>query len=381
MAVSGGRLSAVNDDRPTVGELFAGIGGIGLGLERAGFRVAWHVEIDPFCQHILAERRPDVPTYGDIKRVDWSAVESVDLLAGGFPCQPVSVAGKQQARTDERWLWREFARAIRDLRPRLVLVENVRNLLAVDRGRAFGEVLGDLAALGFDAEWDCIPASAVGAPHRRDRLWLVAYPGGEQLRDEPGRGGWPGGQGPPVAGDDGANGPVADADGDGLGRVTQRDGATPEREWATSRRNDADRRADPEWRRPDASDGHVADTDATRRRVAGESDAGLGLAGARAREDPAAGRGSGPRDVADTASLGVEWDRPARLEVSRLPSREGISGRDGAGARADQWATEPDVGRVAHGVPARVDRLRALGNAVVPQVPEIIGQVLRERLR
>ena len=135
----------------------------------------WFVEKDAHCRNVLARHWPDVPIYGDITAVNWSEVESVDILVGGFPCQPISIAGRGGAQEDDRWLWPSFADAIRHLRPRYVLVENVRNLLAVNGGTAFSEILGDLATGGYDAEWDCIPAVAVGAPHERDRLWLVAY--------------------------------------------------------------------------------------------------------------------------------------------------------------------------------------------------------------
>lgn len=147
-----------------------------LGLERAGWTCRWQVEIDPFCQRVLAQHWPEVARYGDIKTLDLERLEHVDLLCGGFPCQPVSVAGKRLAQADARWLWPEFSRVVRALRPRLVLVENVPGLL----GRGFGDVVGDLAASGYDAEWDCIPASAVGAPHRRDRVWLLAYANGNE---------------------------------------------------------------------------------------------------------------------------------------------------------------------------------------------------------
>jgi DNA (cytosine-5)-methyltransferase 1 len=162
---------------PTFGSLFAGIGGIDLGLERAGWTGRWQVEWDPFCQHVLAHHWPDVPRYGDITRVDWSTVEPVDLIAGGFPCQPFSFAGKQRGIEDERWLWPEFARVVGELRPRYVLVENVPGLLAGHGG--MGHVLGDLASLGYDAEWDSVPAAAVGAPHLRERVWIVAYSASE----------------------------------------------------------------------------------------------------------------------------------------------------------------------------------------------------------
>jgi DNA (cytosine-5)-methyltransferase 1 len=168
-------------DVPTFGSLFAGIGGIDLGLERAGWECRFQVEIDPYCQAVLAKHWPDVPRYGDITGVDWSGVEPVDLIAGGFPCQPFSVAGKQRRLEDDRWLWPEFQRAIRELRPRYVLVENVPGLLV---GGGMDLVLGGLAELGYDTTWDSIPAAAVGAPHLRYRVWITAYANGQ---GEPGQ--------------------------------------------------------------------------------------------------------------------------------------------------------------------------------------------------
>src|SRR4029450_13011646 len=111
-------------------------------------------------------------------------LEPVDVICGGFPCQPHSLAGRRAGANDERDLWPHFARLIRELEPRWVVAENVPGLLSSDAGRFFGTVLGDLAACGYDAEWDCLPASAFGAPHRRDRVWIVAYPlcGGREER-------------------------------------------------------------------------------------------------------------------------------------------------------------------------------------------------------
>ena len=157
----------------SVGSLFAGIGGFDLGLEATGgFITKWQVEIDPYCQRVLAKHWPTVPRYGDIRTVDWATVEPVDVLCGGFPCQDLSFAGKRAGIDGARsGLWSEYLRAIVSLRPRYVIVENVPGLLT---NQYMGRVLGDLAACGYDAEWHCIPASSVGAPHKRDRVWIVA---------------------------------------------------------------------------------------------------------------------------------------------------------------------------------------------------------------
>lgn len=160
----------------TFGSLFAGIGGLDLGLERAGMICKWQVEIDPFCQKVLAKHWPDVARYEDVRDVGGHNLEPVDLICGGFPCQDVSLAGKRAGLEGQRTtLWSEFARIIGEVRPRWVLAENVPGLLSSDNGRFFGNVLRDLAACGYDAEWDCIPAAAVGASHRRDRVYIVAY--------------------------------------------------------------------------------------------------------------------------------------------------------------------------------------------------------------
>lgn len=161
--------------QPTYGSLFSGIGGLDLGAERAGFAPRWQVEVDQWCRDLLRRRWPSVPQFEDVRSVNIEELEPVDLIVGGFPCQPVSIAGKQTGNTDERWLWPSFVAIIRAVRPRLVLVENVRNLLAVNGGGAFAEVLGDLATLGFDADWDVLAASDFGAPHRRDRVLLRAW--------------------------------------------------------------------------------------------------------------------------------------------------------------------------------------------------------------
>lgn len=157
--------------------LFSGIGGFDLALERLGCRTIAYSEIDDWACQVMRARFPTAVNLGDITKIDWSHIERPEILAGGFPCQDISVAGKGAGLAGARsGLWYEFARAIRELRPRLVLVENVGALLV----RGIDAVLGTLAEIGYDASWQVLSAAAVGAPHRRERVWIVAYPVGER---------------------------------------------------------------------------------------------------------------------------------------------------------------------------------------------------------
>lgn len=156
----------------TFGSLFSGIGGMDLGLERAGMECRWQVEIDEFCRKVLTKHWPKVPKYGDITKLTGTELERVDLIAGGFPCQDLSLAGKHAGIDGERSsLWWEFERIIGLLQPRFVIVENVSELL----NRGMGDVLGALAERGYDAEWSVIRSCELQAPHMRPRLFIVAY--------------------------------------------------------------------------------------------------------------------------------------------------------------------------------------------------------------
>jgi DNA (cytosine-5)-methyltransferase 1 len=257
----------------TVGSLFSGIGGFDLGFERAGFEIKWQVEIDPFCRAVLAKHWPDVRRYEDVRTVG-EELERVDVICGGFPCQDISHAGQRAGIDGDRsGLWSEQVRLADELGPDYLLVENVPALLNGGMGR----VLGDLAAIGFDAEWDCLPAIAFGAPHRRDRVWILAYPN--------------------------------------RSRLERRDGC------------------------------RVSERAAERLARAGSA--------------------SLP-DANDQGEPGRTFNASARTSLQEFIGRD-------AG-----WRTEPDVGRVAHGVPARVDRLRGLGNAIVPQIAEWIARRILE---
>src|SRR3990167_2959982 len=176
-AVGGGGGQWAVTMPPTFGSLFAGIGGLDLGLERAGWECRWQVENDPFCLRVLARHWPSVRRFGDIRTLAVDALDAVDLICGGFPCQPVSHAGKRQGTADARWLWPEFLRVVRVLRPGLVLVENVAGLLSVSRGNAMGEVLGGMAPSGYDAEWDRLPGARIGATCRRQCVLSIQHQG------------------------------------------------------------------------------------------------------------------------------------------------------------------------------------------------------------
>ena len=271
--------------KPTVGSLFAGIGGFDLAFEREGYDVAWQVEIDSYCQRVLEKHWPDVPRYDDVRDCGLHNLEPVDVIAGGFPCQDLSVAGKQEGLGGERSaLWWQMHRIIGELRPRFAVVENVPNLF----NRGFDRVCGSLAEIGYDAEWHVISAADVGAPHLRKRVWLVAHTSRALLEERIDNGGEEESHGQLARPSE----EMADADSAGFG---ERCGAEP----VEAQQLSAERR-----------------------------------------------------------STSSQWqDRYHK-----------------------NWATEPNVGRVADGVPARVDRLRGLGNAIVPQIAQHIARTLKPQL-
>jgi DNA (cytosine-5)-methyltransferase 1 len=158
-------------------DLFSGIGGFSLGLERAGLRTVAFCEQDEYCQAVLGRHWPQVPCYDDVRTLTATRLAAddirADVICGGFPCQDISEAGKRAGLDGERsGLWREYYRLICEIRPRFVIVENVAALVR----RGLQTVLGDLATAGYDAEWRLLGADAIGATQHRERLWLLAYP-------------------------------------------------------------------------------------------------------------------------------------------------------------------------------------------------------------
>ncbi|MEO5368504.1 MAG: DNA cytosine methyltransferase [Magnetococcus sp. DMHC-1] len=162
-------------------DLFSGFGGFALGLQNAGMKISAFCEIDPFCRRVLASNWPGTIIYEDVQtltkeRLVKDGLRKIDVVCGGFPCTDISVAGKRLGIAGPRsGLWKEFYRCVGEIRPAYVIVENVPGRPGGNIDAWLGTVLGDLASLGYDAEWHCIPACAVGAPHRRDRVWIIAH--------------------------------------------------------------------------------------------------------------------------------------------------------------------------------------------------------------
>ena len=312
-------------------DLFSGIGGFSLGLERAGMRTVAFCEIEPYCRAVLRKHWPTVSCYEDVRTLTAERLSAdgiaVDLICGGFPCQDISVAGKGAGIEGERsGLWSEYARLIGEIRPRFVIVENVAALL----GRGMGRVLGDLAEIGYDAEWNCISAADVGAPHRRERIWIVAY----SSDSEGARFGQHGGtilskQKSVRSGGSGQSLAYGYSQRLALGRIIA----------ATS-----------------AVGGHRL---GSRSRSRSRSD-GDGIASSEQ---------NGPMAYANERRLSQPEPESGEERTSGTSKRPCL-------ASGGWWSAEPNVGRVADGVPRRVDRLRGLGNAVVPQIPEIIGRAI-----
>jgi DNA (cytosine-5)-methyltransferase 1 len=288
-----------------VGSLFSGIGGIELGLERAGdFNTLWFIENDKHAQTILKKHWPTAIIYDDITTIDFKSIPRIDILTGGFPCQDISNAGKRAGITGSRSsLWKHYLRAIRILRPKYIIAENVAALI----NRGLDTVLADLASVGYDAEWHCISASSVGAPHRRDRVFIigirtsiVAYT--DEFRNE-----------------------------SLLGCSFI--------EWWYSQDS---------CPKSISSSFNVANSDIWRWNERSEQQ----------------------------YNNCTEWSICSYKSNYANKVRSIVRSSNSFNRR---WAVEPNVGRVAYGIPFRMDRIKRLGNAVVPRVAQVIGEAIQKR--
>tara|TARA_R100000152_G_C6775983_1_gene204790 strand:+ start:1100 stop:2056 length:957 start_codon:yes stop_codon:yes gene_type:complete len=315
-----------------VGELFAGIGGIGLGLEMTGgFAVKWQVEIDEYATKVLEKNWPEAKRWNDVTTFppeagDWD----IDVLAGGFPCQDLSYAGKGAGLDGKRsGLFYEVMRITERLRPRYLLLENVSALLT----RGMDRVLGEVAEIGYDAEWHCIPAASVGAPHRRDRVFILAYPDSNDGR-----------------------------------RIYSPESQNRKArlESGSSGQGQSFREAIENVAYPSSN---RCGEDAEREPIQGGTSRS-GIQQEKERE----------KNIhTNTSSIGCE--RMPEKQISREPHIQEQLVRVHQQAGRDQWEFEPGLDRVVNGVPNRAHRIRCLGNAVVPQVAEVWGRYILERER
>lgn len=387
--------------RITVGSLFSGIGGLDLGLEWAGIGpIQWQVERDPFCRSALAKHWPDAERFDDVCAVGSHCLCPVDLICGGFPCQDLSYAGKGAGLTGERsGLWFQYARIVRELRPRFVVVENVPALLS----RGLGTVLGDLAALGYDAEWHCVSAESVGAPHLRDRLFVVAYSNAVRQPQpkglEPDKRRRIGDIDQPVADARGRGkqknddaGEVGKAVGDscreGAGQaVPASGGGTVERERATGESAALGNPDGAGWAKRPRSSGDLGGL--AEPANDGQAVAYANLARLEGRGEPERsggderlawpGSAARPVDLAERGAQSGVGSSTARLpgRVARWPAGPGEAQKDWEAPRVTEGrkAFTPEE-RIARRAEQRQAKLKALGNAVVPQVAEVVGGIV-----
>lgn len=319
--------------RPTHLDLFSGIGGFALAAQWAGFQTVAFVEREAYCQKLLAKHWPQVPVYSDICQFGGRPYRGVDLLTGGFPCQPFSVAGERRGKEDDRYLWPEMLRVIRTVQPAWVLGENVAGL----DGLGLDDCISDLEASGYEVAPPLeIPACAVDARHVRNRVWILANTNSVH-RGTSGTSGVESFAAVEASATSQQSGSVADA----MREQTERDNAR--------RFLDEPTRSGEALANPAGIGRREGDT------ITGRAHGGTGEARER----------SGFADsgnVPDSNSAGrKEFDPPC------LSERQGFNtGSSYEGGRI--WPVEPQVGRVANGIPRRVDRLKGLGNAIVPAV-------------
>jgi len=315
-----------------VGSLFSG-GGLGdLGFMMADCEIVFQVEIDEYCQKILNLRWPNVPKWKDIRAVKGSELPKCDIITGGFPCQPFSVAGKQMGEKDDRHLWPEMFRIISEVRPAWVVGENVSGFINM----GLDPVLSDLEGIGYETTTFVFPAHALGAPHRRERVWIVTYTG-HNVRaaiQEPKD-----------------NGSASKNSTQGQSRGEQSSGPGSCKRGDKDVANTTDSRAQGMRERSKPANKVISNT---------------GLLGQAIDEEQTAGSKQLREDVADSSS--------GRHESQKNE----IQARGNSFKYRSWWETEPDVGRVVDGCPARVDRLKCLGNGQVAACTAFIAEQITE---
>ena len=369
-------------------DLFSGIGGFSYGLEKLGFKTVAFCEIDKFCKLLLQKHWKKVKIYDDVKeitkqRLETDGVELPDVITGGFPCQPFSVAGKQRGTDDNRHLWPQMFRIIRELAPRWVVGENVRGLVNIQDGMVFETVCTDLEGEGYEVRAFNIPAAGVGAPHRRERIWIIAnkkesmvnsnnirFQQHNETEEETSR--------RRSSATFKSTSDVANAQSKGtrkndkgLWSRTSRISGGQETTMANTNLNRE------KWNQPEDRKGSrtqqsgedVAHSKSLQGNGRGRHEHSITEQGPQ-QAGGTSGSGYGDEDVADANETRLQGFRTEH-QLRESQSEESTGG-------VGWWESEPDVGRVAHGVSGRVHRLKGLGNSIVPQIAEEIGRAIIE---
>jgi DNA (cytosine-5)-methyltransferase 1 len=288
-------------------DLFSGLGGFSLGLERTGkFKTVAFCEIDKYCTLLLQKHWKGVKIYEDVRKInkeqfDTDGIEYPDIITGGFPCQPFSIAGKQKGTGDDRHLWPEMFRIIKTFKPKFVIGENVKGLINIQDGVVFETVCTDLESEGYEVQAFNIPAAGVGAPHRRERIWILATLGNSELN------------------------------GSSTTKITRSIIET--------------------------SNNNKKGENATRE-FEGTSKSRYGQ---------------------DVANPNTRFSNGTNEEIFSRGQTSNTSSTGGGSSGTlwpSNWEFEPNVGRVANGIPGRVHRLKGLGNSIVPQIAEEIGYAI-----
>jgi len=362
-------------------DLFSGIGGFSLALEKVGFKTVAFCEKEPYCKLLLQKHWKGVKIYDDIKKCKGKEIKEtfggIDILTGGFPCQPYSVAGKQKGTNDDRYLWPEMFRVIKEVQPTFIIAENVRGIINIQDGMVFETVCSDLESEGFEIQPFIIPAAGVNAPHKRERVWIVGY---------------------------------SEHNGSLASKIKRRnnkiDAGTKEGTNTTLEPARTSRRTDNEI---------MENTRRTLRQgteFSKENENEIAKENADKSERSSCSRTD---DVANSNTRDVQTGRQRQREIRENNTKERQSNNvtsssevmantkseqsdtkhngeksrevgeqeqsESRGSRSwtlreASWLSEPDVGRVVNGVPGRTHRLKGLGNAIVPKIAEEIGRTI-----
>jgi DNA (cytosine-5)-methyltransferase 1 len=338
-------------------DLFSGLGGFSLGLERTGhFKTIAFCDNDKYCNLVLQKHWKGVKIYNDVREItkeklESDGVESPDIITGGFPCQPFSVAGKQKGTSDDRHLWPEMFRIIKAFKPRFVIGENVPGIVNIQDGVVFETVCTDLESQGYEVQPFNIPAAAVGAPHQRKRIWIIAT-----LADS-------------VSNDERREISRSNEEERRIQEEHRQNNSTTRKSSRTSEIRNGDNRHE-------ETKSNVAESESVRFRGRSSQERGIEKQELQQSEQK---RSEVRSEVERRSSQSRTDDANTNSErLERLGSEHKLrnSEKEKQTSRNGWWHVEPNVGRVAHGVQGRVHRLKGLGNSIVPQIVEEIGYAI-----